>query len=76
MLLLFFYINVFLYFSFNYRYNITTGKYPFEGESIYKLYENIGKGDVTIPEELEPSLQDLLTGRYCIITLTVNFYST
>lgn len=43
-------------------FNITTGKYPFEGESIYKLYENIGKGEVTIPEELEPSLQNLLEG--------------
>ncbi|XP_054722116.1 serine/threonine-protein kinase STK11-like isoform X2 [Uloborus diversus] len=43
-------------------FNITTGKYPFEGDSIYKLYENIGKGEVTIPEDLDKSLQELLSG--------------
>ncbi|GBL98199.1 Serine/threonine-protein kinase STK11 [Araneus ventricosus] len=43
-------------------YNITTGKYPFEGDSIYKLYENIAECDVIIPKELESSLQDLLQG--------------
>ncbi|XP_054721335.1 serine/threonine-protein kinase STK11-like [Uloborus diversus] len=44
------------------KFNITTGKYPFEGDSIYKLYENIGKGEVTIPEDLDKSLQELLSG--------------
>lgn len=44
------------------RYNITTGIYPFEGDSIYKLYENIGKGDYTIPDEIENPLRDLLEG--------------
>ncbi|KFM78644.1 Serine/threonine-protein kinase stk11, partial [Stegodyphus mimosarum] len=43
-------------------YNITTGKYPFEGDSIYKLYENIGKCEITVPEELDESLRDLLQG--------------
>ncbi|KAK6621707.1 Serine/threonine-protein kinase stk11 [Polyplax serrata] len=43
-------------------YNITTGKYPFEGDNIYKLFENIGKGDFTIPEELEGSICSLLKG--------------
>ncbi|GIX79399.1 hypothetical protein CDAR_228491 [Caerostris darwini] len=43
-------------------FNITTGKYPFEGDSIYKLYENIAECDVIIPTELESSLQDLLEG--------------
>ncbi|GIY94739.1 hypothetical protein CEXT_560761 [Caerostris extrusa] len=37
-------------------------KYPFEGDSIYKLYENIAECDVIIPTELESSLQDLLEG--------------
>ncbi|GFW22687.1 hypothetical protein TNCV_2764991 [Trichonephila clavipes] len=41
-------------------YNITTGKYPFEGDSIYKLYENIAECEVIIPQELELPLQDLL----------------
>ncbi|XP_023314910.1 serine/threonine-protein kinase STK11-like isoform X2 [Trichogramma pretiosum] len=43
-------------------YNITTGLYPFEGNNIYRLYENIGKGEYTIPEEVEDSLRTLLTG--------------
>lgn len=44
------------------RYNITTSLYPFEGDNIYKLFENIGKGDYTIPEECGPLLSDLLRG--------------
>uniref|UniRef100_W5MCK1 Serine/threonine-protein kinase STK11 n=1 Tax=Lepisosteus oculatus TaxID=7918 RepID=W5MCK1_LEPOC len=32
-------------------YNITTSLYPFEGDNIYKLFENIGKGDYSIPED-------------------------
>jgi len=36
-----------------FRYNITTGKYPFEGENIYKLFENIGRGEFTVPEEVD-----------------------
>ncbi|OXB61590.1 hypothetical protein ASZ78_006278 [Callipepla squamata] len=43
-------------------YNITTGLYPFEGDNIYKLFENIGKGDFTIPEDCGPPLSDLLRG--------------
>lgn len=43
-------------------YNITTGKYPFEGENIYKLFENIGKGQFTVPEGVSDSLADLLRG--------------
>ncbi|XP_005996386.1 serine/threonine-protein kinase STK11 isoform X1 [Latimeria chalumnae] len=43
-------------------YNITTGLYPFEGDNIYKLFENIGKGDYTIPEDCGPVLSDLLRG--------------
>ncbi len=44
------------------RYNITTSLYPFEGDNIYKLFENIGKGDYTVPEECGPQLSDLLRG--------------
>lgn len=45
-----------------FRYNITTSLYPFEGDNIYKLFENIGKGDYTVPEECGPLLSDLLRG--------------
>ncbi|XP_001605282.1 serine/threonine-protein kinase STK11 [Nasonia vitripennis] len=43
-------------------YNFVTGIYPFEGDNIYKLYENIGKGEYTIPPEVDDSLRSLLTG--------------
>lgn len=43
-------------------FNITTGKYPFEGENIYKLFENIGKGEFTVPEGVSDSLASLLKG--------------
>lgn len=43
-------------------YNITTGLYPFEGDNIYKLFENIGKGDFTIPSEIEQPLKSLIEG--------------
>lgn len=45
-------------------YNITTGKYPFQGESIYKLFENIAKGTFSIPEEINEDdlLIDLIQG--------------
>lgn len=43
-------------------YNITTGLYPFEGENIYKLFENIGKGKYTIPDTVDSLLSSLLEG--------------
>ncbi|KAJ8387786.1 hypothetical protein AAFF_G00150870 [Aldrovandia affinis] len=43
-------------------YNITTSLYPFEGDNIYKLFENIGKGDYSVPEDCGPLLSDLLRG--------------
>ena len=46
-----------------FRYNVTTGQYPFEGENVYKLFEKIGKGVFTIPDELDDSLKDLIGGR-------------
>lgn len=47
---------------FPYRYNLTTGAYPFEGDNIYRLYENIGKGEYTIPDEVDDLLRELLKG--------------
>ena len=41
---------------------MTTGKYPYEGSNIYRLYENIGKGEYSIPEEVDPLLRSLLAG--------------
>ncbi|KAJ8361942.1 hypothetical protein AAFF_G00410560 [Aldrovandia affinis] len=43
-------------------YNITTSLYPFEGDNIYKLFENIGKGNYSVPEDCGPLLSDLLRG--------------
>lgn len=43
-------------------FSITTGKYPFEGENIYRLFEQISKGHIIIPEDLDPALSDLLLG--------------
>ena len=44
------------------RYNFTTGKYPYEGENIYKLFENISAGKYSIPEECGEQLTTLLQG--------------
>lgn len=44
------------------RYNLNTGLYPFEGDNIFKLFENIGKGEFTIPDEIEDPLRNLLLG--------------
>ncbi|XP_033636749.1 serine/threonine-protein kinase STK11-like [Asterias rubens] len=43
-------------------FNITTGTFPFEGDNIYRLFENIGKGEFTMPQGVSPLLADLLSG--------------
>lgn len=43
-------------------YIMVVGKYPFEGNNVYTLFENIGKGAYTIPETLDPTLSSLLFG--------------
>lgn len=40
---------------------MTTGKYPYEGINIFKLLENIGKGQWEAPDCLDPIFADLLT---------------
>lgn len=52
-----------MYWIFPFRYNITTSLYPFEGDNIYKLFENIGKGHYSVPEECGPLLSSLLRGK-------------
>jgi len=41
-------------------YNFVTGEYPFEGDTIFKLFENIGKGEFTVPQSVERVLESLL----------------
>jgi len=41
-------------------YNFTTGKYPFDGSNIYKLFENISAGKYSIPKSLDNNLTSLL----------------
>ncbi|KAM3876121.1 serine/threonine-protein kinase STK11-like [Diretmus argenteus] len=43
-------------------YNITTSLYPFEGDNIYKLFENIGNGEYSVPQDCGPLLSNLLRG--------------
>ncbi|XP_064476791.1 serine/threonine-protein kinase STK11-like isoform X2 [Ornithodoros turicata] len=43
-------------------FNITTGQYPFEGDNIYKLFENIGSGTFEVPQDVDELLSDLLRG--------------
>ncbi|CAH1102562.1 unnamed protein product [Psylliodes chrysocephalus] len=43
-------------------YNITTGLYPFEGGTIFRLFETIGKGEFTIPDEIDEPLRSLIVG--------------
>lgn len=48
-----------------YRYNIATGLYPFEGDNIYRLLENIGKNQWEAPEwlyKLDKNLTKLILG--------------
>ncbi|KAJ8981303.1 hypothetical protein NQ317_004040 [Molorchus minor] len=43
-------------------YNLTTGLYPFEGDNIYRLFENIGKGEFVISNDIDDPLRSLLLG--------------
>ncbi|XP_063413122.1 serine/threonine-protein kinase stk11-like [Mytilus trossulus] len=43
-------------------YNMTTGKYPYDGDNIYKLFNNISKGVYTIPDSIDSVLTNLLHG--------------
>ncbi|KAF0290958.1 Serine/threonine-protein kinase stk11 [Amphibalanus amphitrite] len=43
-------------------YNFVTGQYPFEGETVFKLFDNIAKAEFDIPDMVGPSLASLLRG--------------
>jgi serine/threonine-protein kinase 11 len=43
-------------------FHFTTGKFPFEGENVYKLFAAISSGQFHMPPDLPPLLQDLLKG--------------
>lgn len=43
-----------------------SGKYPFDGDSIYQLFENIGRCEYTMPEEADEILSDLIRNILCI----------
>ena len=60
----------------NSRFNIITGKYPFEGENIYRLFENIGKGELVIPSEVDETLGGLLKGimELCLCVIKVKYF--
>lgn len=52
-------------FQLNLRFNITTGQYPFEGDNIYRLLENIGKNQWNAPEwfqKFDANLASLILG--------------
>lgn len=44
------------------RFHFTTGKFPFEGDNVYKLFGAISTGVFQIPDDLSPLLQELLRG--------------
>ncbi|CAG2107906.1 unnamed protein product [Medioppia subpectinata] len=43
-------------------FNFTTGIYPFEGDNIYRLFENISKCELSIPSDMDELLQSLVEG--------------
>ncbi|UJR27438.1 hypothetical protein I4U23_008727 [Adineta vaga] len=43
-------------------YNLVTGQLPFEADNIYLLFQTIGTGVYTIPDDIEPHLASLIHG--------------
>ena len=44
-------------------FNFVTGDYPFEGNTIFRLFENIGKGVFDVPRsDVDPVLESLIRG--------------
>ena len=44
-------------------FNFVTGSYPFEGDTIFRLFENIGMGEFQVPaHDVNPVLESLIRG--------------
>ena len=48
-------------------YNFVTGEYPFEGDTIFKLFENIGKGEFSVPPTVRFVLLKRLNLYFCLM---------
>ncbi|KNC83310.1 CAMK/CAMKL/LKB protein kinase [Sphaeroforma arctica JP610] len=46
-------------------YNLTTGEYPFNGDNIYDLFENISACKYTVPDHIDDFLRDLILNILC-----------
>lgn len=51
-----------LYMYFSFRYNMTTGLYPFDGDTVFLLFENIAKGEFVTPDNVDETLDTLIRG--------------
>lgn len=57
------------------RYRMCADKYPFDGESIYQLYDNIAKADFTIPDHFSQRLKTLIKGlSVCLLTIACSLF--
>ena len=55
-------ILLFLILFLSFRFYLTTGDFPFQGDQIDQLYEAILAGVLDFPDDLSPQLQDLVRG--------------
>lgn len=44
------------------RYYLITGEYPFKGDNVYRLFESIGQGLLSLPDSIVEPLRSLLDG--------------
>lgn len=45
-----------------FRYYLITGEYPFKGDNVYRLFESIGQGLLSLPDSIKEPLRSLLDG--------------
>ncbi|XP_065199474.1 serine/threonine-protein kinase STK11 [Planococcus citri] len=43
-------------------YYLITGEYPFKGDNVYRLFESIGQGMLSLPDSIKEPLRSLLDG--------------
>lgn len=57
---------------------MTTGKYPFDGDTVFLLFENIAKGEFVIPDNVDEVIKQLNKYQhlmqafdfdYCLLTI-------